>query len=102
MKNTRVEGCKRYRNIVFFLLVIAPIFINTPVFSQNRLSNLPVFTPHVDQSIKVDWLLDQGRFITTICRTKNNDDLVITNGLVSRTFRLSPYFACYSFKDLMT
>lgn len=70
--------------------------------AQNKLEYLPVFMQQADQPVKNDWLLDQGNFITGVYRTKDHRDLVITNGLVSRTFRIDPYFGCYSFKNLMT
>jgi hypothetical protein len=86
----------------FFLFVIVSAFSNTRVFSQNRLNKLPSFTHQIDQPLKYDWLLDQGSFKTKIYRANNDSDLIISNGLMSRTFRLDPYFACYSFKNLMT
>ncbi len=70
--------------------------------AQDKLEDLPVFMQQADQPVKNDWLLDQGNFITGVYRTKDHRDLVITNGLVSRTFRVDPYFGCYSFKNLMT
>ncbi|TAN11580.1 MAG: alpha-galactosidase [Chitinophagaceae bacterium] len=70
--------------------------------AQDKLEDLPVFMQQADQPVKNDWLLDQGNFITGVYRTKDHRDLVITNGLVSRTFRVDPYFACYSYKNLMT
>ena len=49
-----------------------------------------------------DWLLGQGSFATEIYRAGNNQDLIIINGLVRRTFMLDSYFGCYSFKNLTT
>ncbi|HEX5554719.1 MAG TPA: alpha-galactosidase [Chitinophagaceae bacterium] len=83
-------------------LIAALILSNTPVFSQTSFDDLPVFNQPVDQPLKYDWLLEQGNFTTGIYRSKDHQDLIITNGLVNRAFRLDPYFGCYSFKNLET
>jgi hypothetical protein len=49
-----------------------------------------------------DWLLGNAHATTSIFKSKNGKDLIITNGLVSREFRMQPYFACFSFRNLMT
>ncbi|MBK7030828.1 MAG: alpha-galactosidase [Bacteroidales bacterium] len=48
-----------------------------------------------------DWLLKPGVFKAGVFKGKTNNDLVISNGLVERHFRLSPNVACYSFKNLV-
>ncbi len=49
-----------------------------------------------------DWLLSRGQYPAEI-ETKNNDkDLVMTNGLIERSFRLSPNAATVGFANLMT
>ncbi len=102
MKNIRFKNFKNYLNPKFFLLIIVLNLYNISSFAQNTLNSLPVFTQQVDHPHEEDWLLGSGKFVTGIYRAENNKDLVITNGLVSRTFRLDPYFACYSFKNQAT
>lgn len=87
---------------ILFLAAINAILPCIDAGAQNKLHDLPVFSEAVDQPVKQDWLLGQGNFTTKIFHSKNDKDLIITNGLVSRSFRLDPYFACYSFKNMAT
>jgi hypothetical protein len=70
--------------------------------SQNNTRSLPAIHQATPYSSKPDWLIGQGDFIAKIYRAENDSNIVVTNGLVSRTFRVSPYFGCYSYKNLMT
>lgn len=102
MKNIRFKNFKKHLNPEFFLLIIVLNLFNISSFAQNTLNSLPVFAQQVDHPLEEDWLLGSGKFVTGIYRAENNKDLVMTNGLVGRTFRLDPYFACYSFKNQST
>lgn len=85
-----------------FILIILSLFQFVRASAQDKLQSLPVFNEMKSVGTEPDWLLDQGDFAAKIYRSENNKDLVISNGLVSRSFRLYPYFACYSFKNNMT
>ncbi|MEO8854151.1 MAG: alpha-galactosidase, partial [Ginsengibacter sp.] len=37
-----------------------------------------------------------------VYKSENGKDFVITNGLITREFRVQPYFACFSFRNLVT
>jgi len=47
-----------------------------------------------------DWLIDTLDHRARIEKSKNGKDIVMTNGLVERTFRLSPNIACISLLNL--
>jgi hypothetical protein len=49
-----------------------------------------------------DWLLSKGRYPAEIKIQNNAIDLVMTNGLIERSFRLSPNAATVGFSNLMT
>ena len=49
-----------------------------------------------------DWLLSRGKYSAEIEIKDNNKDLVMTNGLIERTFKLSPNAATVGFTNLMT
>jgi hypothetical protein len=49
-----------------------------------------------------DWLLSRGRYPAAIEMRNNDKDLVMTNGLIQRSFRLSPNAATVGFANLMT
>jgi len=49
-----------------------------------------------------DWLLSKGMYSASIQFKNNDKDLVMTNGLIERSFRLSPNAATVGFDNLMT
>lgn len=93
---------RKVRELMFYLMVLAFSLSWQYGNAQSSFNDLPVFDLSENQPVKADWLLAQGSFVTKIYRAKNDQDITMTNGLVNRTFRIHPYFACYSFKNLMT
>jgi len=49
-----------------------------------------------------DWLLDRAKSTAGVYRTERTDEIVLSNGLISRTFRLDPEAATVGFDNLMT
>ncbi len=49
-----------------------------------------------------DWLLDSSRFTAHVQQHDADETLVISNGLISRTFKLAPNGATIGFDNLMT
>jgi hypothetical protein len=87
---------------------IAFCFINIAV-SQNislqKFKDLPTDPSRQGQNNaakSVDWLLGKEEHTAAVFKSNNGKDLVLTNGLISREFRMQPYFACFSFRNLMT
>ncbi len=56
--------------------------------------------PHVLGQQTIDWLIDDGTFVAEVSKTE--EYLSLSNGLVSRTIRLSPNAATVAFENLMT
>lgn len=75
--------------------------ISQPVFLQ-KLNRFPAYSSKENSSVKGDWLLGNVRDTADVYKSENGKDLIISNGLVSREFRMQPYFACFSFRNLMT
>ncbi len=48
-----------------------------------------------------DWLIHRDRAKAQIMQTDAGQEIVISNGLVSRSWRLSPYFATVGYRNLM-
>jgi hypothetical protein len=69
---------------------------------QQKLHDLPVYPSNEIKAVKGDWLLDNTNAVTQIFKSKNGKDLIITNGLVCRMFRLQSYMACFGFRNLVT
>lgn len=51
---------------------------------------------------KTDWLIDPSPFVTGLFSGDASDEIVLTNGLISRTWRLVPNGATVGFGNLVT
>ncbi|OIQ38413.1 MAG: alpha-galactosidase [Bacteroidetes bacterium MedPE-SWsnd-G1] len=49
-----------------------------------------------------DWLIDNSKAIAKIHKTNSGKDIILSNGLISRTFRVAPNLATIDFTNLMT
>ncbi len=49
-----------------------------------------------------DWLVDRVRRPAQVFHSEGGNELILSNGLISRTWRLSPNAACIGFDNLMT
>jgi len=90
-------------------LIVEPEFVGEPLemepavrqLLENRLEQLPI----VDLPLKApenDWLINNETFKAEVYQLNNGKDLVITNGLIARTFRVVPNLATIDFFNQMT
>jgi hypothetical protein len=56
-------------------------------------------TQHLYQG---DWLVKPVEEKASIYKSSDNRDIILSNGLVKRTFRLSPNVACTDYKNMIT
>ena len=87
------------RTIYAYLLAFA-CFVSFSIHAdwERDLAKLPQYE---SQSISTDWLLDSSPYQTRIFKN-GTKELVLTNGLISRTFRLSPNAATVSIRNDIT
>lgn len=75
------------------------------IFSALRISaySLLIFngTRLNAQTVKKDWLLDNAAYPAKIYAVPEKKEVVLDNGLLKRTFRISPDVACVDFINLM-
>jgi len=64
-------------------------------------TDLPLYEPERLRTEK-DWLVDDVGTESGVFRTENENEIVLTNGLISRTFRLKPNAATVAFDNLVT
>ncbi len=62
-----------------------------------RVADLP---PLSDRPLTVDWLLDGSPYTANVYRTGQADEIILDNGLLRRTFRLTPNAATVGFDNL--
>ncbi len=90
------------RKVYILLLSFAFKNVAAQNLIQKKLEQLPAYPFSEIKAVKGDWLLGNTDAITKIFKSTNGKDLVITNGLVCRQFRLQPYMACFGFKNLIS
>ncbi|MBN2377879.1 MAG: endonuclease/exonuclease/phosphatase family protein [Sedimentisphaerales bacterium] len=83
-----------------------PLSDHRPIWAELVLPQRPkAFSPEQQVSVEVDWLIKPVKQPTELHirkRSANKIDLVLTNGLISRTFCLLPNAATVAFDNLMT
>lgn len=65
-------------------------------------TRFPLLPEDRRQTPKSDWLIDPSSFKAGAYQGEGEDEIVLSNGLVSRTWRLAPNGATVSFENLMT
>lgn len=63
------------------------------IFNRNivpKLNRLPQQRKDIVRQVDHDWLLEDTNQNTSVYRIENSNDIVLSNGLISRTFRLYP------------
>jgi hypothetical protein len=64
--------------------------------------DLPVWRSEKDAKATGDWLVKPEIKKADVYRTADNKDIILYNGLLRRSFRISPNLACYDFVNLQT
>lgn len=93
---------------------IAPVVVegdfkgDAPIQSstiKNKLTNLMKQLPIINfplKESKKDWLIDNKNFNAGVYQVGNDKDIVLSNGLISRVFRLNPNLATIDYINQMT
>ncbi len=68
---------------------------------QNKLSSLPEISLPLAQP-EFDWLINNEEAKAEVFRTTNNKEIVLTNGLIARVFRIIPNLATVDYINQMT
>ncbi|MGQ7870271.1 NPCBM/NEW2 domain-containing protein [Sunxiuqinia sp. sy24] len=68
---------------------------------EKQISQLPEMNYPLSQP-GYDWLIDNSKARAGVFRANDNKDLVLSNGLVARVFRLSPNLATIDYMNQMT
>jgi hypothetical protein len=79
------------------------IFINIAFvsFAQNA-SRTAVWKDSFNEIVPEDWLVKPITTKANVFQKEKEGDLVLYNGLVRRSFKVSPNFACYDFQNMAT
>jgi len=86
--------------VAAFYFGFLPVLVTYAQSISDKVAALPPLPE--SHPVFTDWLLNASEFKSGIYRGAGKQDLLITNGLIERSFRLSPNLACYSFRNLLT
>ena len=64
-------------------------------------AKLPEFEPQLEP-LEKDWLIDPSHAKAAVFRTKNKGEICLTNGLISRTIKITPNGCTIGFDNLIT
>jgi hypothetical protein len=87
---------------VIYVLVLHVATSATGPATAEQIDRLPVLTDEVAQPVKTDWLVVPSDRPAGVYRGKRPDEIVMTNGLISRTWRVRPNAATVAYDNLMT
>ncbi|CAM4406793.1 hypothetical protein SAMN06265348_11781 [Pedobacter westerhofensis] len=80
------------------ILTILLMCIAQIAFAQTAISSLPIWRDE-QANMPEDWLLDNGKYVAEVYRSKNSKDIILDNGLLRRSFRIKPNLACIDFQN---
>lgn len=90
----KAKHLKPYRH--FFTGVILLLFFSHLASAQD----LPVWKPEMNANATGDWLVKPETKKAGVYKTPDNKNIILYNGLVRRSFRISPNVVCYDLVNL--
>ena len=86
------------RSVYAFLVLMLSTIIG---FAQADLEVLPVWTPLQDQLYASDWLVYPVMQKARLFKSTDGKEIILSNGLVKRSFRLSPNLVCTDYRNMV-
>ena len=80
-----------------FSLLFSVVIISS---AAQDITSLPQWDYRMEKAVTGDWLVQTPSVKAAVYRSINGKDLILSNGLVKRTFRITPNAACIDYKNL--
>lgn len=90
---------KKYVKSVAFIFLSITMYVNGQQLEQN-VASLPLLMEKQQEGAGNDWLVSKIDEKAGVYRNKDANELILSNGIISRTLRLSPNAATVSLKIL--
>ena len=81
-----------------FLLLIT--FATARLQAQTNIHELPLWSSSFQNIQKTDWLLNSYQYVAHIYRSNDDKEIILSNGLLKRTFIVSPNVASIDYLNL--
>lgn len=75
-------------------------FLFCCILFETNAQNLPIWKPDLENKKPHDWLVQPITERAEIFKSQDGKDIVLFNGLLKRSFRVTPDLACVDFKNL--
>ncbi|AMQ01483.1 alpha-galactosidase [Pedobacter cryoconitis] len=82
------------------ILAALLLFQASHLLAQDKITSLPVWKKTEETAKSRDWLINSTCKIAQVYRDITNKDIILSNGLIKRSFRLFPNLACTDFSNL--
>ncbi len=87
------------KKIIVFIFFT--FFLNHFIAHAQNGNKLPAWEPAFENQYDADWMITPIKQKAAIYQSANGKDIILYNGLVKRSFRLSPNIACVDFKNML-
>ncbi|HPF52513.1 MAG TPA: hypothetical protein PK335_13100 [Draconibacterium sp.] len=91
---------RKYVVLILFILLYSGVIAQDEV--QNFIKTLPEISGVYEKGVKEDWLVTNVKLKSGLFRTADNSEIVLSNGILSRSIKISPNAATVSLKNLQT
>ncbi len=85
------------KNIQILLLFAAILIVNVNI-AQTQLASLPLFQNNFN-TVTTDWLISPRTTKAEVYKSADGKDIILSNGLLKRTFRVQPNLACIDYSN---
>ena len=85
---------------VILIVILLSAFCSKAQNWDKKIQNLPVIDGVYQDGVKSDWLIQKPSETAKVFRNEDSNELILSNGIISRSFRLSPNAATISLKVL--
>ena len=86
------------KNIQILLLFAAVLIVNVNI-AQTQVASLPLFQNKFN-TVVTDWLISPITTKAEVYKSADGKDIILSNGLLKRTFRVQPNVACIDYSNL--
>ena len=78
------------------------LFYSAFGLAQSNISALPAWNEKAEPTAPGDWMINTINRPAEVYRSSDNMEVILDNGLIKRSFRMLPNFACTDFSNLST
>ena len=83
-------------------LLFVLVFLAAQQLISQTIPSLPVWKETNNTLVQLDWLINTPKEKAAVYLSVDKKNIILYNGLIRRTFRISPNIVCYDFRNMIT